>query len=65
MATKEKKPAVGGGAPGGKPDGEKQSKRPKQKEAKVRGPHAGANLPVPAPRLKATYEAKVRPASFH
>src|SRR6476620_5591746 len=59
MATKEKK-AVGGGTPGGKPDGEKQSKRPKQKEAKVRGPHAGANLPVPAPRLKAMYESKVR-----
>ena len=61
MATKEKK-AVGGGTPGGKPDAEKQSKRPKQKEAKVRGPHAGANLPVPAPRLKETYESKVRPA---
>jgi large subunit ribosomal protein L5 len=61
MATKEKK-AVGGGTPGGKPDGEKQSKRPKQKEAKTRGPHAGEKLPVPAPRLKATYESKVRPA---
>src|SRR4051812_42322026 len=61
MATKEK-PAVGGGTPGGKPDGEKQSKRPKQKEAKTRGPHAGANLPVPARRRKATYESKVRPA---
>ena len=61
MATKEKQ-AVGGGTPGGKPDGEKQSKRPKQKEAKVRGPHAGANLPVPAPRLKEMYESKVRPA---
>src|SRR5688572_15224526 len=61
MATKEKKPAVGGGTPGGKPPAEKQSKRPKQKEAKVRGPHAGANLPVPAPRLKGIYESKVRP----
>ena len=61
MATKEKKPAVGGGTPGGKPDGDKQSKRPKQKEVKARGPHAGANLPVPAPRLKGIYESKVRP----
>src|SRR3954463_3396688 len=61
MATKEKK-AVGGGTPGGKPDEKKQKSggRPKQKEAKVRGPHAGANLPVPAPRLKEHYESKVR-----
>ena len=63
MAAKEKKPAVGGGTPGGKAEPEKkQSKsRGKQKEAKVRGPHAGANLPVPAPRMKAMYESKVRP----
>jgi len=58
---KEKKPS-GGGAPGGKPDGAKPSKsKRKQQEVKVRGPHAGANLPVPPPRLKAVFESKVRP----
>src|SRR3954462_14624705 len=56
MATKEKK-AVGGGTP---KEGKGGGGRGKQKEAKVRGPHAGANLPVPAPRLKAMYESKVR-----
>jgi large subunit ribosomal protein L5 len=58
MATKEKK-AVGGGTP---KEGKGGSGRGKQKEAKVRGPHAGANLPVPAPRLKETYESKVAPS---
>ena len=59
MATKEK-PAVGGGTPNEKREGSKA--KGKQKEAKARGPHAGANLPVPAPRLKEMYESKVRPA---
>ena len=45
MATKEKK-----GGKGGKKGG----------EAKARGPHAGANLPVPAPRLKEFYAGTVR-----
>jgi large subunit ribosomal protein L5 len=57
MATKEKE-AVGGGTPNEK----RAAARGKQKEAKVRGPHAGANLPVPAPRLKEMYESKVRPS---
>jgi large subunit ribosomal protein L5 len=57
MATKEKK-AVGGGTP---KEGKGGGGRGKQKEAKVRGPHAGANLPVPAPRLKELYESKVAP----
>ena len=62
MATKEKE-KVGGGVPAAekKEGAEKQSKRPKQKEVKARGPHAGANLPIPAPRLKGIYESKVRP----
>jgi large subunit ribosomal protein L5 len=63
MATKEKKPAVGGGTPGGKPEQDKKQSKSKgrQKEVKARGPHAGANLPVPAPRLKEVYEKTVRP----
>jgi len=45
MATKEKK-----GGKSGKKGG----------EAKARGPHAGAALPVPPPRLKDFYNATVR-----
>jgi large subunit ribosomal protein L5 len=45
MATKEKK-----GGKGGKKGG----------EAKARGPHAGAGLPVPPPRLKDFYNGTVR-----
>lgn len=47
MATKEKKGGKGAGKKGGG-------------EAKARGPHAGANLPVPAPRLKDFYQNTVR-----
>ena len=46
MATKDKK---GGGRAAKKTDG------------RQRGPHAGAALPVPAPRLKAQYQSAVRP----
>lgn len=64
--SKEKKPkatTTGGGAPGGKPaaDNKPSKSKRKQIEAKVRGPHAGAALPVPPPRLKAKYESQVRP----
>jgi large subunit ribosomal protein L5 len=52
MATKEKKGGAGAGKGGaGKKGGG---------EAKSRGPHAGANLPVPAPRLKDFYQNTVR-----
>ena len=44
MATKEKK--GGKGKKGG--------------ETRARGPHAGANLPVPAPRLRDFYQKTVR-----
>ena len=60
MATAEKKggkPAKGGGAPPQQPtkaQGEKKGVEFKQ------GPHAGADLPVPAPRLKGYYENTVR-----
>src|SRR3954470_21198930 len=48
MATKEKEKK--GGSKGGKKGGEGQA----------RGPHAGAGLPVPAPRLKNFYASTVR-----
>ena len=58
MATTEKKPAKGGGQPqqqkGGKGKGDKKGAEFKQ------GPHAGAGLPVPPPRLKGYYETTVR-----
>ncbi len=46
MATKDKK----GGAKGGAKKG----------EARARGPHAGAQIPAPPPRLKAYYQQTVR-----
>jgi large subunit ribosomal protein L5 len=53
MATKDKKDAKGGkGAKGG--GGKKGG------ETAARGPHAGAGLPVPAPRLKEFYQSTVR-----
>jgi large subunit ribosomal protein L5 len=47
MATKEKEKK---GGKGGKKGG----------EGKARGPHAGAALPIPSPRLKGFYQATVR-----
>src|SRR2546423_3150480 len=59
MATKEKEkksaPKDGGGA---KSSGSKGGK--KGGEARARGPHAGAALPVPPPRLKGFYNETVR-----
>lgn len=66
MATKEKKgdkpskPAKGAGVP----NQVKQSKAAKgdKKGAEIKqGPHAGADLPVPPPRLKDYYNKTVRP----
>jgi len=56
MATKEKQDAgaKGGGGGGG------GSKGKGKKEGKQRPPHAGAKLPVPAPRLKEYYQSTVR-----
>jgi large subunit ribosomal protein L5 len=50
MATKEKEKKSGSAKGGGK-----------KGETKARGPHAGAALPVPAPRLKGFYQDTVRP----
>src|SRR5690242_19432946 len=63
--TKEKKAPAGGGG-GGKGAGAAQPKKSgkgggKKTEGKSRGPHAGAGLPVPPPRLKEFYQATVRP----
>ena len=52
MATKEKEKKSGG--KGGSKGGRKT-------EGKARGPHAGAGLPVPAPRLRGFYTETVRP----
>jgi large subunit ribosomal protein L5 len=59
MATTEKKPAKPAGQPqqqqkSGKGKGEKKKAEFKQ------GPHAGAGLPVPPPRLKGYYQNTVR-----
>jgi large subunit ribosomal protein L5 len=63
--------AKGGGAKAGAPKGGAPAKgaakggkagaKGAQKEKKARGPHAGAALPVPAPRMKAFYQDTVRP----
>jgi large subunit ribosomal protein L5 len=67
MAEKTKQPggggaAAGGGGGGGKATGGKagKSKGGKKDAAKQRGPHAGAKLPVPPPRMKGIYEQTVR-----
>src|SRR5262245_32417364 len=52
MATKAKEPKKGKGGGGGG-GGERKSMLPK-------GPHAGANIPAPPPRLKAYYHNTVR-----
>jgi large subunit ribosomal protein L5 len=51
MATKAKEPKKGKGGGGG--GGDRKSMLPK-------GPHAGANIPAPPPRLKAYYHNTVR-----
>ena len=54
MATKDKKggaPEKGGGKKGKKGGG----------EAHARGPHAGAHIPAPPPRLRGMYHEQIRP----
>ena len=63
MATAEKKggkpakPGKGGAAPQQQP---KKAKGGDKKAEFKQGPHAGADLPVPAPRLKGYYDNTVR-----
>src|SRR3954469_12093269 len=62
--TKEQKPAAPAGEAkpkGGGGGGKGEKKGRKQAVAKVRGPHAGKELPVPPPRLKIKYDQTVRP----
>jgi large subunit ribosomal protein L5 len=63
MATTDKKGTPAKGAPkqgGGK--GEKRAGGEKRGgEARARGPHAGAHIPVPPPRLRQFYHDQVRP----
>jgi large subunit ribosomal protein L5 len=56
MATKEKKGAPEGAAKGGKGAGKKKG----GDAPKARGPHAGADKAVPAPRLREFYQSTVR-----
>jgi large subunit ribosomal protein L5 len=67
MATTDKKggtPAKGapkqsgGGKPGGKGGGKEKRGGG---EAHARGPHAGAHIPAPPPRLREMYQAEIRP----
>src|SRR5690348_1869230 len=58
MATTDKKGTPAKGAP--KQGGGKGEKRGGG-EARARGPHAGAHIPVPPPRLRGFYQEQVRP----
>jgi large subunit ribosomal protein L5 len=53
--AKEEKKKGGGKAPGGGGGGGRD-----KKEKKSRGPHAGANIPAPPPRLREFYNQTVR-----
>jgi large subunit ribosomal protein L5 len=56
MATKEKKGAEGAAKSGSKSSGKKKG----GDAPKSRGPHAGSDKPVPAPRLREFYQSTVR-----
>ena len=55
MATKDKKSADTAQKGGAKSGGKKKGDAPK-----ARGPHAGADKPAPAPRLRVLYQSTVR-----
>jgi large subunit ribosomal protein L5 len=58
MATKAEKKEAGGGAKGG---GAKSGGKGDRKSMLPKGPHAGAKIPAPPPRLREYYNATVRP----
>jgi large subunit ribosomal protein L5 len=64
MATKEKKETTGtagtAGTAAAAPKGAGKKKKGSGDAPKARGPHAGADKPVPPPRLKQFYEKTVR-----
>ncbi|MEO7084590.1 MAG: 50S ribosomal protein L5 [Gemmatimonadaceae bacterium] len=60
MATKEKEKKPAGGGKEAKAPKASKSKGGRKGETKARGPHAGAALPVPPPRLRAFYQNTVR-----
>ena len=59
MATTKEK--VGGGTPKAEKSEKKSGGKGKQAATRQRGPHAGASLPVPAPRMREHYVGTVRP----
>ena len=65
MATKEKKGAApagkGGAGASGKSSKQSGGKGGERKSMLPKGPHAGAKLPVPAPRLAGHYKSKIVP----
>src|SRR5438309_6612576 len=64
MATKDKKggtPAKGAPKQGGGGKGGKGGERRGGGDASARGPHAGAHIPVPPPRLRGVYHDQIRP----
>ena len=64
MATKDKKggtPAKGAPKQGGGGGGEKKKQKRAGGEAQARGPHAGAHIPAPPPRLRGMYHDQIRP----
>src|SRR5471030_737625 len=66
MAKEKEKTSGGGAQKGGGPKGGAGDEKAKKKSGKkgggekTRGPHAGAALPIPAPRLKGFYNETVR-----
>jgi large subunit ribosomal protein L5 len=69
MATKDKQggtpakgaPKQGGGGGGGKSGKSGKGGDRRGGESQARGPHAGAHIPAPPPRLRGVYQEQIRP----